>query len=113
MRDTRGWRMPPLADVDDLALYEGTPWLSGLANFCAVIGTFVGVYALIAIAGYAHRGFGTYWPMILILVVDVAINATVQTIRLRRRRAEGLTRAERRRRVREYQAELRRARLRR
>jgi hypothetical protein len=106
-------RMPPLADVDDLAQYEGTPWLTGLANFCAVAGTLIGVYALIGLIGYLHRGFSAYWPMVLILVLDLAINAWVRLVRFRRRRAEGLTRAERRRRVLEAQAEARRARLRR
>ena len=105
--------MPPLAEVDDLAAWEGTPWLTGLANFCAAVGTFVGIYAVIGLLGYLHRGFSAYWPMVLILVVDVAVNTWVQLVRARRRRAEGLTRAERRRRVRSAQAEARRARLRR
>jgi hypothetical protein len=86
------------------AAYEGTPWLTGLANFCAVIGTFIGVYALIGLLGYLHRGFAGYWPMALILVIDLAVNAGVQAWRFRRRRADGLTRAERRRRARESQA---------
>jgi predicted RND superfamily exporter protein len=113
MRPDTRLRMPPLAEVSDLAQYEGTPWLTGLANFCAAIGTFVGVYAVIGLLGYLHRGFSAYWPMVLILVVDVSVNAGVQFVRFRRRRAEGLTRAERRRRVREAQAEARRARMRR
>jgi hypothetical protein len=101
-----------LAGVDDLADFEGTPWLTGLANFCAVVGTLVGTYALIGLIGYAHRGPAAYWPMALLLVLDVAINAALQLVRFRRRRAEGLTRAERRRRVLERRAELRRARVR-
>jgi hypothetical protein len=104
MRTNDPIRLPPLAELDDLAEYEGTPWLTGLANFCAAIGTFIGVYALIGLFGYLHRGFAAYWPMVLILVGDLAVNAGVQAWRFRRRRAEGLTRAERRRRARESQA---------
>lgn len=104
MRTNNRLRLPPLAELDDLAEYEGTPWLTALANFCAVVGTFVGVYALIGLFGYFHRGFGAYWPMILILAVDLAVNAGLQGWRFRRRRADGLTRAERRRRARESQA---------
>jgi hypothetical protein len=101
-----------LGDVDDAAQYEGTPWLTGIANFCAVVGTLLGCYALIGLIGYLPRGFAVYWPMVLILALDLVINASVQMLRFRRRRAEGLTRAERRRRVLERQAELRRARVR-
>jgi hypothetical protein len=111
MRTNDLFRMPPLAELDDLAEYEGTPWLTALANFCAVIGTFIGVYALVGLFGYLHRGFAAYWPMVLILAVDLAVNAGLQALRFRRRRADGLTRAERRRRARESQALARSMRL--
>jgi hypothetical protein len=110
MRDIPRMSMPPLADVDDVAQYEGTPWLTALANFCAAAGTLIGVTALIGLLGYLHRGFAVYWPMALILVLDLAISATVQLVRFRRRREQGLTRAERRRMTLEWQAEVRRAR---
>jgi hypothetical protein len=42
--------------------------------------------------------------MVLILAIDLAVNAGLQTWRFRRRRADGLTRAERHRRARESQA---------
>ena len=93
-----------MASVDDLAEWEGTLWLTGLATFCAAVGTFVGVYAVIGLIGYAHRGFGAYWPMALILIIDVAVNVAVQVARFRVRRAKGLTKAQRRRMVRERQA---------
>lgn len=86
-------------DQDYLADYEGTPWPTGLADFCLVIGVLVGVYAVIFLAGYLHRGFAFYWPLILILVLDVALNVALQLVRMRRRRALGLTRSERRRRL--------------
>jgi hypothetical protein len=70
-----------------------------LANFCAAAGVFIGIYALIFLLGYLHRGFATYWPMALILALDLAVNFIVQLVRFRRRRAPGLTRAERRRRL--------------
>jgi hypothetical protein len=37
----------PIVDYDDLADYEGTPWLTALANFCLAVGLFVGAYAVI------------------------------------------------------------------
>ena len=89
----------PIVDYDDLADYEGTPWLTALANFCLAVGVFVGVYAVIFLIGYWHRGFRIYWPLLLIIAIDVAINAVVQLARFRRRRALGLTRSERRRRL--------------
>lgn len=86
-------------DLDELASYEGTPFLSALANIAAAVGVFIGAYAAIILAGYAHRGFGYCWPEVLILVLDGAINAALQLLRFRRRRALGLTRAARRARV--------------
>lgn len=86
-------------DLHDLADYEGTPWLTALANFCLVVGVCVGVYAVIFLAGYLYRGLAFYWPLILILALDIAVNLALQVARLRRRRALGLTRSERRRRV--------------
>ena len=50
----------PIVDYDDLANYEGTPWLTALANFCLAVGLFVGAYAVIFLVGYWHRGFRTY-----------------------------------------------------
>jgi hypothetical protein len=111
MRNQSPLRIPPLGDIDDVAQYERTPWLTGFANFCAVVGTFVGVYAVIGLLGYLHRGIGAYWPMILILALDIAVNATLQIVRFRRRRAAGLTRAERRRLVLDHQAAVRKTRL--
>lgn len=92
-------REPAIVDYDDLADYEGTPWLTALANFCAGVGVFVGTFAAIFLAGTAHRGFGAWSPYGVIIAIDVVVNLTVQFVRFRRRRALGLTRAERRRRL--------------
>ena len=86
----------PIVDYDDLADYEGTPWLTALANFCLAVGLFVGAYAVIFLVGYWHRGFRIYSPLLLIIAIDVAVNVIVQLVRFRRRRALGLTREQRR-----------------
>ncbi len=91
-----GGREPSPIDYDDLAEYEGTPWLTALANFCAVIGTFVGVYAVLFLLAARHRGFAGYWPFLVMIAVAVAVNVVVRLVRFRRRRALGLTRARRR-----------------
>jgi hypothetical protein len=70
--------------VDDR--YFGTPWLTAFANFCLVVGVFVGVYAVIFLLGALHKGFGAYWGLMLILAIDLAVNLVVQTVRRRRRR---------------------------
>jgi hypothetical protein len=87
----------PSSAMDELYTdYEGTPYLTGLANLCAAIGTFVGAWTLIILLGTLHRGFAQYWSLVLILVVDITINIVVRVLRFRRRRALGLTRAQRR-----------------
>jgi hypothetical protein len=88
-----------LRDLDELATYEGTPFLSAVANLCSAVGTFIGVYAAIFLLGYLHKGFAQYWPMALILAVDLAVNLAVRIALFRRRRAHGLTLAERRQRL--------------
>lgn len=88
---------PPNVDLDDLANYDGTPWLTALANFCLAVGVFVGAYAVIFLIGAWHRGLSACSGLIAILVIDVAINLLVQLVRAQRRRAAGLTRERRRR----------------
>lgn len=92
-------RPTSMRDIDELASYEGTPYLSALANAAAAIGVFIGAYTAIALAGYAHRGLSHVWTEIVILVLDGAINGTLQLLLYRRRRKLGLTRAERRARL--------------
>ncbi len=85
---------------DDLFVeYEGTPYLTGLAHLCSALGVFIGAWTVIVLLGEIHRGLAKCWTLILILVIIVAVNATVQLIRHRRRRALGLTRAQRRWRI--------------
>jgi hypothetical protein len=83
-------------DMEELyADYEGTPYLTGLAQACGAIGVFIGTLALLALLGSLHRGFHYYWWIILILVVDIGLNAAVRVARARKRRRLGLSRAER------------------
>jgi hypothetical protein len=85
---------PSLFDESAFDDYFGTPWLSGIITFATVIGTFVGTWALIFLFGQRHRGFGDWWPLILILVLDVAINLGLRLLR-RRRRARSINPPER------------------
>ncbi len=70
---------------DVFAEYEDTPYLTGLVNVCTVLGTFVGAWTLIILLGDLHRGFAVYWPLVLILTIDIAVNVLVRWIRARRR----------------------------
>ncbi len=80
---------------DVFAGYEDTPYLTGLVNVLTVLGTFVGIWTLIILLGDLHRGFGVYWSLILILVVDIAANAAARSVRAKRRRASGAMRERR------------------
>jgi hypothetical protein len=82
--------------LKDQADYEGTPFLTGLANFCAAVGLLVGGYAAIGLAAEWDRGIGATLPLIGILAAIVVVNATLQAMRWRRRRHQGLSRAWRR-----------------
>jgi hypothetical protein len=75
--------------------YEGTPYLTGLAQICAFLGVFIGALAVVVLIGNLKYGFGRYWWLILVLAVDVAANGAVQLARARRRRTLGLSRAQR------------------
>lgn len=75
--------------------YEGTPYLTGLAQVCAAVGLVIGTFTLIVLVGSLDRGFHYYWWMILILVVDIGLNIGVRVARARKRRRLGLSRAER------------------
>jgi hypothetical protein len=87
---------PPLNAWEELfAEYEGTPYLTGLTEICSALGVFIGAWTVIILLGDLHRGFGTYWSLILILVIDIGLNIALRVIRARRRRALGLTREQR------------------
>jgi hypothetical protein len=81
---------PGLFDESAFDDYFGTPWLSGLIFFAAVVGTFVGAWTLIILFGQRHHGLGDWWPLILILVLDLGINVALRVVRARRRRAMNL-----------------------
>lgn len=71
--------------ADVFAEYEDTPYLTGLVNVCTVLGTFVGVWTLIILLGDLHHGLAAYWPLILILAIDTAVNVLVRWLRAKRR----------------------------
>jgi hypothetical protein len=71
--------------------YVGTPWLTGVISFATIAGTFVAAWTAILLAGEAHRGVATWWPLALILVLDLAVNLALRVVRARRRRAPGLS----------------------
>jgi hypothetical protein len=82
---------PAIYDESVFEDYVGTPWLTALVNFASVIGVFVGAWTLILLAGQFHDGFGAWWPYVLILVLDLVINAGLRLERRRRRRRRGIS----------------------
>ncbi len=88
---------PTVYDESAFDDYFGTPWLTGAVFFATAVGTFVGAWTVIILLGQRHRGFSGWWPLILILVVDVGINVALRVERARRRRARGIERPQRER----------------
>lgn len=88
----------PAYDADAFADYADTPYLTALVTVCSALGVFVGAWALIILLGDLHRGLAVYWPLLLILAVDVIINVGLRVWRTRRWRALGVDRPERLRR---------------
>ena len=82
------WRaqMPSRPDPIDPE-YLDTPYLTAAVNICSALGVFIGAWTAILLAGGLHRGFDRYWPFVLILAIDVAVNVTVRIARHRHRRA--------------------------
>ena len=81
---------PTVYDESAFDDYVGTPWLTGVILFATAVGTFVGAWTVIILFGQRHRGLAGWWPLILILVVDLAINLALRVVRARRRRALGI-----------------------
>jgi len=71
--------------------YTDTPYLTAFVNAATTIGTFIGVFTAIGLAYQSHKGIGDYWILILILVLDVAVNVGARVTRRQRRRALGPT----------------------
>ncbi|MGH2896320.1 MAG: hypothetical protein ACRDPM_24040, partial [Solirubrobacteraceae bacterium] len=61
---------PSLFDESAFDDYVGSPWLSGLIFFATAVGTFVAAWAVILLFAQRHHGFGDWWPLALILVLD-------------------------------------------
>lgn len=98
MADSRRARAdkPALSARDELWLdYEGTPYLTGLTQLCSFLGVFIGALAVVVLLGSLQYGVARYWWLILVLVVDAAVNLGIRILRARRRRALGLSRAQR------------------
>ncbi len=64
--------------------YFDSPYLTAAVNICSAIGVFVGAWTAILLLGALHRGFDRYWPFVLIIGVDVAVNIGVRVARHRR-----------------------------
>ncbi len=86
-------------DANEFADYEDTPYLTGLVNLGSMVGVFVGLWTVIILLGDLHRGIATYWPLLLILGVDLGVNIAARVARARRRPARGPGRRERSRRL--------------
>lgn len=67
--------------------YLDTPYLTAAVNISAALGVFIGIWTAMILAGDLSRGFAKYWPLVLILVIDAAVNVVVRVARARRRRA--------------------------
>jgi hypothetical protein len=65
--------------------YLDTPYLTAAVNICSAVGFFVGVWTVIVLLGDLHRGFARYWPLVLILAIDLGVNVAVRVARRRRR----------------------------
>jgi hypothetical protein len=75
--------------------YEGTPYLTALTQICGFLGVFIGALMVVLLLGNLQYGFGRYWWIVLILALDGGVNLAANVARARRRRALGLTRAQR------------------
>ena len=56
-------------------------------NLCTAFGLFIGAWVLIYLLLDLRHGFAKSWWLVLILVVDVAVNVTVRVARARQRHA--------------------------
>ena len=68
--------------------YFDTPYLTAAANICSAVGFFIGVWTSILLLGALHRGLARYWPFVLIVALDAAVNLAVRVARARRRARE-------------------------
>jgi hypothetical protein len=82
------WRgqMPSRPDPIDPE-YLDTPYLTVAVNLCTALGLFIGAWVLIYLLVDLRHGFAKYWWLVLILVIDLAVNAAVRVARARHRRA--------------------------
>jgi hypothetical protein len=69
--------------------YFDTPYLTAAVNICSAVGFFIGVWTVIILVGDLHRGFTRYWPLVLILAIDLGVNVALRVARHRRRAPDG------------------------
>ena len=68
--------------------YLDTPYLTAAVNICTALGVFIGIWTAIFLVGDLRHGFARYWSLVLILVIDLAVNAAVRVARARRMREQ-------------------------
>lgn len=81
------WREPLQGPPEPDPEYLDTPYLTAAVNICSAVGFFIGVWTAILLLGALHRGFARYWPFVLILAIDAAVNVGLRVARARHRRA--------------------------
>jgi hypothetical protein len=80
-------RMPGHA-VEPDPEYLDTPFLTAAVNICSALGFFIGIWAAIFLVADLHKGFADYWSLVLILVIDVAVNVALRVVRARKMREQ-------------------------
>ncbi len=68
--------------------YLDTPFLTAAVNICTALGLFIGIWAAIFLVADLHKGFAKYWSLVLILVIDVAVNVALRVARARKMREQ-------------------------
>lgn len=68
--------------------YLDTPFRTAAVNICTALGVFIGIWAAIFLVADLHKGFAQYWSLVLILVIDVAVNVALRVARARKMRGQ-------------------------
>lgn len=76
----------PGHSVEPDSEYLDTPFLTAAVNICTALGVFIAIWAAIFLVANLHKGFAKYWSLVLILVIDVAVNVALRVARARRMR---------------------------
>ena len=68
--------------------YLDTPFRTAAVNICTALWVFIGIWAAIFLVADLHKGFAQYWSLVLILVIDVAVNVALRVARARKMRGQ-------------------------